>query len=215
MASPVTPAVAQGLIPDPTSSKCSAFTKVLLQLPVRFYEFINWMLDSSGNLSDAFKKLISESTVKTGDLIFSAAPSDETGRLLCNAQAVNRTTYADLFAKIGTTYGVGDGTTTFNLPDYRDKFPRGVNAGAVGATGGADTATLALENMPPHNHEVKVRVGGAAGSAQIYAEYEAGTADSEDDSVDTTDAGGSGSPVVAQPFSIIPGYVSCYIYVKT
>lgn len=214
MASPVTPAIARGLIPDPTSSKCSAFTKVLLQLPVRFYEFINWLLDSSGNLSDAFKKLISESTVKTGDLIFSAAPSDETGRLLCNAQAVNRTTYADLFAKIGTTYGVGDGTTTFNLPDYRDKFPRGVNAGSVGATGGADTATLALENMPPHNHEVKLRVGGAGGSAQLYAEYEAGTADSEDDTVDTTDAGGSGTPVVAQPFSIIPSYVACYIYIK-
>lgn len=215
MASPVTPPDFLSLVPDPTSSKCSGFVKALLQLPSKLYQFINWMLDTDGNLTDAFKKLISESTIKTGDLIFSAAPLDAVGRILCNAQAVSRTTYADLFAKIGTTYGVGDGSTTFNVPDYRDKFPRGVNAGSVGATGGADTATLALENMPPHNHEVKVRVGGAAGSAQIYAEYEAGTADSEDDSVDTTDAGGSGSPVVAQPFSIIPGYVSCYIYIKS
>lgn len=215
MASPVTPAIAKSLIPDPTSSKCSAFTKVLLQLPVRFYEFINWMLDSSGNLTDAFKKLISESTVKTGDLIFSAAPSDETGRLLCNAQAVSRTTYADLFAKIGTTYGVGDGTTTFNLPDYRDKFPRGVNAGAVGATGGADTVTLGLTNIPPHTHTINLRDGGAPNGAEDYAQWENADPDTEDATAETLSVGGSGSPEVAQPFNIIPSYVSCYIYVKT
>lgn len=52
------------------------------------------------------------------------APS---GWLLCQGQAVSRTDYADLFAAIGTKYGEGDGSTTFNLPDARDAFPQGAN----------------------------------------------------------------------------------------
>lgn len=214
MASPVVPSQIQALIPDPTSSKCSGFTKALLQLPVKFYEFLNWMLDSSGNLTDAFKKLISESTIKTGDLIFSAAPADEDGRFLCDGQEVNRVTYADLYAKIGTTYGIGNGSTTFNVPDYRDKFPRCVNAGAVGATGGADTVTLALTNMPPHTHTIKLRDGGVTNGTQDYAQWENAIADTEDATTETVSAGGSGSPVAAQPFNIIPSYVACYIYIK-
>lgn len=53
-----------------------------------------------------------------------------TGWLECNGAAVSRTTYADLFGKIGATYGAGDGSTTFNLPDYRGRFLRGHDAGA-------------------------------------------------------------------------------------
>ena len=54
--------------------------------------------------------------------ILSTAP---TSYLYCNGAAISRTTYADLFASIGTTYGVGDGSTTFNLPDFRGRFLRG------------------------------------------------------------------------------------------
>ena len=56
----------------------------------------------------------------------STAPA---GYLLCNGAAVSRTTYANLFAVIGTTYGAGNGTTTFNLPDLRGEFIRGFDAG--------------------------------------------------------------------------------------
>ncbi|MCK7589766.1 tail fiber protein [Subsaxibacter sp. CAU 1640] len=55
------------------------------------------------------------------------APS---GYLICDGSAVSRTTYANLFALLGTTYGMGDGSTTFNLPDYRGKFMRGVDNGS-------------------------------------------------------------------------------------
>jgi microcystin-dependent protein len=68
-----------------------------------------------------------------GDLKFTAhngAISD--GWLVCDGSAISRTTYAELFDVIGTTYGVGDGTTTFNLPDYTDKFTEG------GATAGVE-----------------------------------------------------------------------------
>lgn len=58
-----------------------------------------------------------------------AGATAPTGWLLCQGQAVSRTTYAALFAVIGATYGAGDGTTTFNVPDMRGEFPRGLDAG--------------------------------------------------------------------------------------
>jgi len=51
-----------------------------------------------------------------------------TGWLLCNGAAISRTTYSDLFSAIGTTYGAGDGSSTFNLPDLRGEFLRGWDA---------------------------------------------------------------------------------------
>lgn len=106
----------------------------------------------------------------------SAAPS---GWLLCDGSAVSRTTYATLFAAIGTTYGVGDGSTTFNIPDLRQRFPLGkATAGTgstLGDTGGAidhthgsplttsaPSATIAATNLltsaahPTHTHTVTV-----------------------------------------------------------
>jgi microcystin-dependent protein len=88
-----------------------------------------------------------------------AGSSAPTGWLLCYGQAVSRTTYADLFAVVSTTYGVGDGSTTFNLPDLRGRAVAGkddmggssanrltnqsggLNGDTLGATGGAETAT--------------------------------------------------------------------------
>lgn len=92
----------------------------------------------------------------------SAAPS---GYLLCDGSAVSRTTYAALFAVTSTTYGVGDGSTTFNLPDLRGRVAIGVNNGGLpngangsfstrnaGSTGGAETHTLDSTQIPSHAH---------------------------------------------------------------
>ena len=81
-----------------------------------------------------------------------------TGWLLCNGSAVSRTDYAELFAVIGTNYGAGDGTTTFNLPDMRGMFPLGVSSThpitGTGSSGGAETVklTAAQSGVPAHNH---------------------------------------------------------------
>jgi microcystin-dependent protein len=92
----------------------------------------------------------------------SAAP---TGFLLCDGGAVSRTTYAALFGVIGTTYGTGNGTTTFTLPDLRGKFPLGSSSGhALGSAGGSETTTLSSTNLPAHTHgmsAVTVASGGA------------------------------------------------------
>lgn len=73
--------------------------------------------------------------------------------LLCNGAAINRTTYAALFTVLGTTYGVGDGVTTFNVPDFRDKMAIGAGLTYVAnSSGGSATTTLATTNLPSHTH---------------------------------------------------------------
>jgi microcystin-dependent protein len=75
--------------------------------------------------------------------------------------AVSRTTYATLFAVTGTTYGVGDGSTTFYLPDLRGRVPVGVDGAAarlsandaLGNSSGAETHTLTTSEMPSHTHD--------------------------------------------------------------
>jgi microcystin-dependent protein len=97
-------------------------------------------------------------------MIAYAAATSPSGWLNCDGSAVSRTTYADLFAVTSTTYGVGDGTTTFNLPDLRGRIPVGLDniggtdagrlsvANTLGGTGGTETHTLTSAEMPVHTH---------------------------------------------------------------
>lgn len=61
----------------------------------------------------------------TGLILMWAGAAAPTGWLICDGSAISRTTYEDLFAILGTTYGAGDGSTTFNLPDFRSSMPLG------------------------------------------------------------------------------------------
>jgi microcystin-dependent protein len=82
--------------------------------------------------------------------------------LLCNGQAVSRTTYATLFAAIGTTFGGEDSSTTFNVPDLRDKFVMGASTGnVVGSNGGANAVTLTETQLPSHTHATTLTDAGA------------------------------------------------------
>lgn len=75
--------------------------------------------------------------------------------LLCDGSAVSRSEYSDLFDAIGTTYGVGDGSTTFNLPDMSGRVPMGVSqAHVLGSTGGEATHTLLGTEIASHAHAV-------------------------------------------------------------
>ncbi len=88
-----------------------------------------------------------------GSIIMWAANTPPSGYLECNGAAVSRTTYASLFATIGTTFGSGDGSTTFNLPDMRGYFPRGwSNSGSVDS--GRTFGSTQADTVGPHTHSV-------------------------------------------------------------
>ena len=70
----------------------------------------------------------------TGGIVMWGTTTAPTGFVLCDGTAISRTTYSDLFTVIGTTYGAGNGTTTFNVPDMRQRFPLGKAAAGTGST---------------------------------------------------------------------------------
>ena len=106
----------------------------------------------------------------SGVLMPYGGSSAPTGFLLCDGSAVSRSTYADLFSAIGTTYGSGNGSTTFNIPDLRGRViagqddmggssanrltnqSGGLNGDTLGATGGAETHTLTTAQLASHTH---------------------------------------------------------------
>ena len=93
------------------------------------------------------------SPVPTGSVLPFAGATVPSGFLECNGAAVSRTTYADLFTAIGTTFGTGDGTTTFNVPDMRQRFPLGKAAAGTGSTLGATGGTIDhTHSIATHTH---------------------------------------------------------------
>lgn len=111
-------------------------------------------------------------SMPTGSVLNFAGSAAPTGYLLCYGQAVSRTSYAALFAVISTTYGAGDGATTFNVPDLRGRVAAGldsmggtaanrltaggsgVTGSTLGGTGGAETVTISTSQMPSHTHGI-------------------------------------------------------------
>ena len=93
-----------------------------------------------------------------GTVVGYAGSTIPAGWLDCDGSAVSRTTYADLFSAIGTTWGVGDGSTTFNLPDFMGRTLIGVGAGAsltsraLADSGGAETHVLTVAELAYHRH---------------------------------------------------------------
>lgn len=141
------------------------------------------------------------------------APS---GFLLCTGAAVSRTIYAALFAVIGTTFGAGDGTTTFNLPDFDNRFP--VGAGdlyAVAATGGSKDAVAvshthtATDSGHTHTYANKVQSGGFLGGTSSYSIGAEGTTNSGTANITVASAGESGTN------KNLPPYLSIYFIIKT
>jgi microcystin-dependent protein len=118
-----------------------------------------------------YVKLSANSMVPPGVVNPFAGMVAPSGWLLCYGQAVSRSTYSGLFAIIGTAYGAGDGSSTFNVPDFRGRTPIGkdnmggssanrvtdANADIIGGSGGEEMHALTVGELAPHTH------GGAPG----------------------------------------------------
>ena len=119
---------------------------------------------------NSWDRLLSKTkdSIPTGAIFTFPFQTPPTGYLVCDGSAISRTTYVNLFLVLGTMYGNGDGSTTFNLPDYRGKFLRGTDNGSGtdpdsfvrqdrgdGTTGDA-VGTQQGDSMQSHNHEINV-----------------------------------------------------------
>ena len=117
---------------------------------------------------------ISNFLLPTGVILPYGGTSAPSAFLLCYGQAISRTTYAALFTAIATTYGTGDGSSTFNLPDLRGRVVAGqddmggssanrltspINGDTLGAAGGSQSHTLTVAQTPSHSHGVYYHAG--------------------------------------------------------
>jgi microcystin-dependent protein len=109
------------------------------------------------------------SAVPSGVISAYGGSSAPTGYLLCDGTAVSRTTYSALYAIVGTTYGSGDGSTTFNVPNLKGSVAVGRDSSqsefdTLGETGGAKTHTLTTAQIPSFSHEMQYSSDGGNGS---------------------------------------------------
>jgi microcystin-dependent protein len=159
--------------------------------------------------------------VPIGTVLDYAGSTVPTGYLECDGSAVSRTTYPLLYAAIGTTWGAGDGSTTFNLPNLGGRACIGKGSRNVGNTGGSETHTLTSDEMPSHchngiqyqsndvsynpvslNNPTEVNTGGGYGYKLNYV----GTADKKtrfNPELCTALAGGGVAHSIMQPYAVV------------
>lgn len=176
---------------------------------------VNW----GAGTKTIFCTLPAVSGAVIGEIKIYAGDTAPAGWLFCYGQAVSRTTYATLFAVCSTTYGVGDGSTTFNVPDLRGRVVAGqddmggssanrltgvtgsVNGDTLGGTGGTETHTLVTAEMPAHTHTFKrYSTDSGTGTTAIQSS----NVHAGDTSTHTTDStGGDGAHNNVQPTIIL------------
>jgi microcystin-dependent protein len=141
----------------------------------------------------------------TGSISMYGGASAPSGWLLCDGSAVSRTTYSALFAIISTTFGAGDGSTTFNVPKLDGRVPIGVGTGTddnaltdtftLAGTEGEYKNTLSEAEMPSHTHPVSM-TSGTTGGTPTRAH---GVTSAETNKVNTDSTGSGGSHNNIQP----------------
>lgn len=125
------------------------------------------------NYLDAQRKALADVAVGFVQMFAGPAVTVPAGWLFCDGAAVSRETYAALFDVIGTSWGVGDGATTFNLPNMNRRSPMGAGSGiALGAYFGAEAHQLTYDEMPAHAHSLSQGVhnhGNTTVEGQVHA----------------------------------------------
>jgi len=168
----------------------------------------------------------------TGTIVEWSAASLPTGFLECNGAAVSRSTYSALFAIVGTTYGAGDGSSTFTLPNLADNVPVGKsNNKALASTGGANTvaatgnvggstanATLSTAQLASHSHVPNFKYPGSGGTGFVLSPGPAGNVINS--LVNNTGSGSGHSHNMSATFSgdstsVLQPYIALIYIIKT
>lgn len=171
-----------------------------------------------------------------GDIIIKPLLKSYPGWLLCDGAAVSRDTYSALYTEIGTYYGPGDGSTTFNVPNTRGLFVRGASSTIIpGLFGGSLTVEIEPENLPPHahdmshthsmdhNHTIQTRdapnganVGHVTSSSGASTPVTSSAVNAFDGDTGPASASSTGlGPGSGVPLDITPPWVAMPYYIKT
>lgn len=172
-----------------------------------------------------FAAEVTKCLVPTGAVLSFAGTVAPTGFLMCDGSAVSRTTYSSLYSILGNHHGSGDGSTTFNLPDYRGRFLRGVDGGAgndpdtssrtaMNSGGNTGDAVGSVQNdaFQGHHHTINLFSGGTTATEITYAQ----PGSSIQGTVATADPisdGANGTPLTASETRPRNAYV--YFIIKT
>jgi microcystin-dependent protein len=162
---------------------------------------------------------IQSAFIPAGIVLPTAGAAADSGFLLCDGSAVSRTTYSNLFSKIGTRWGTGDGVSTFTLPNLNSTHRTLIGADgttiAVGATGGEETHALTVAELAAHTHAPLANGSGYivnGGSPGLPQNYQGATAGSGSNysSASTTGSAGSGTA-----HNNMPPYAAVLFQIKT
>lgn len=175
------------------------------------------------NIENAINAQVAGDTLPVGSIMPYTSDTVPENWLICDGSAISRTTYDLLFSVIGTTYGVGDGSTTFNLPNLKGKVPVGKDStqtefDTLGETGGEKTHTLTIEEMPSHDHYEGSSYGyittwnhidnnySVSNNSAAYKDRALGATNSQTDGFLTKTTGGGQAHNNLQPY-IVGNYI--------
>jgi len=131
----------------------------------------------------------------TGTIVSWSTASIPSGFLECDGTAVSRSTYSALFTAIGTTYGSGDGSSTFTLPNMQDKVQVGKSSGkALASTGGSETHTLSSSELASHSHNFTTSTDSTGNGTPRKQ------GSSSNSSFNTSNTGGGNAHSIMQPY---------------
>lgn len=173
---------------------------------LKYFNGTNWIGVSDNIAGD---------TLPIGTISPFGSSTPPTNWLVCDGSAVSRTTYADLFAAIGTSFGSGDGSTTFNLPNLKGRVAVGIDSNdtlfdTIGETGGSKNAVVVqhdhagLRWIGNDNYPISLNQGSASSGYQLH--YNATANPFSQGTINTAFAGESGTNKNLQPYQVV-----CYI----
>lgn len=217
MPNPTRPSQFCDSIPSNNADLCTRMNK-WLSIPQLLCDLFTWMFNANGTISNAVKEDVGTLLTPTGMITYSATLNMGAGWLLADGSEVSRTTYSALFAAIGTRYGVGDGSTTFALPDLRGRSPLGAGQG-TGLTNrdintvnvGEERHTQTETELATHRHAYNT-----SDSQQILVQQSVGKVNdiNRTGSLDYAFADPMETTGDSTPFNVIHPCVTLYAFVK-